>query len=136
MAGEGIKGKAFAYVLVMLLLAALTVVIGFLIKDITYRGYYLTLTLGGIVLFTSVIYAILIKLKRGEDIKGTATSAIQALWVSTSMGLGYIVTANAPYFQIPQAYAVTLFVIGWVMLLFGLYGLLKLSKESGVPLAV
>ncbi len=136
MANGSIKGKALAYVLVMLLLAAITVVIGLLIKDITYRGYYLTLTLGGIVLFTSVIYAISIKLKSSEDVKGIATSAIQALWVSTSMGLGYIVTANAPYFQIPQAYAIALFAIGWVMLLFGLYSLLKLSKESGVPLAV
>ncbi len=136
MASESIKGKALTYVLIMLLLAAITVVIGLLIKDITYRGYYLTLTLGGIVLFTSGIYTVLIKLKSDEDIKGIATSAIQALWISTSMGLGYIVTANAPYFQIPQAYAAALFVIGWVMLLFGLYSLLKLSRESGVPLAV
>jgi len=136
MGGGSIKGKALTYVLVMLLLAAATVVIGLLIKDVTYRGYYLTLTLGGIVLFTSGVYTAVIKLKSDEDIKGIATSAIQALWVSTSMGLGYIVTANAPYFQIPQAYAAALFAIGWVMLLFGLYGLLKLSKESGVPLAV
>jgi len=134
--GSRIKNKALTYVLVMLFLAALTVIIGITIKDVTYRGYYLTLTLGGIVLFTSVIYVIVIKLKKDDDVKGIATSAIQALWISTSMGLGYIVTANAPYFQIPQLHAMVLFAIGWVMLIFGFYSLLKLSKESGVPLAV
>ncbi len=136
MSGGNIKARALTYVLVMVILAAATVVIGMLIKDVTYRGYYLTLTLGGIVLFTSAIYAAVIKLKKDDDVRGIAASAIQTLWVSTSMGLGYIVTANAPYFQIPQAYAVVLFAIGWVMLLFGFYSLLKLSKESGVPLAV
>lgn len=136
MSGSRIKNKALTYVLVMLFLAALTVIIGITIKDVTYRGYYLTLTLGGIVLFTSVIYVIVIKLKKDDDVKGIATSAIQALWISTSMGLGYIVTANAPYFQIPQLHAMVLFAIGWVMLIFGFYSLLKLSKESGVPLAV
>lgn len=136
MTSGSIKVEALTYILVMLILAAVTVAMGFSIKDVTYRGYYLTLVLGGIVLLTSCVYAVLIGLKKDGDIKGIATSAIQALWISTSMGLGYIVTANAPYFQIPQAYAIALFAIGWVMLLFGLYGLLKLNKKGGVPLAV
>jgi hypothetical protein len=136
MSSKSFKTQALTYILIMLVLSVITLLIGLTIKDITYRGYYLTLTLGGIVLATTIIYAILVELKDNNDIKGIATSAIQALWISTSMGLGYIVTAYAPYFQIPSAHATTLFIIGWVMLLLGMYSLLKLSKESGVSLAV
>jgi len=48
----------------------------------------------------------------------------------------YIVTALAVYFKITFPVAVTLFIIGWIMLIYGTYALLRLSKEAKVPLAV
>jgi len=63
-------------------------------------------------------------------------SAIQSLWISTSIGLGYVVTALAPYFNINFPVAVALFVIGWVMLVYGGYALLRISRECKVPLSV
>ena len=101
-----------------------------------YRGFYLALTLGGIIAVSSAIYLPLVGRNKGEDLKEVATPAIQSLWISTSMGLGYVVTAYAPYFQLPPSVATALFAVGWIMLGLGLYSLLKLSRKSGVPLAV
>ncbi|MET1101601.1 MAG: hypothetical protein ABWW69_03885 [Pyrodictiaceae archaeon] len=56
--------------------------------------------------------------------------------MSTSMGLGYVVTALAPYFKIVTPVAYTLFIIGWIALIYGVYALIKMSRETGVPLSV
>ncbi|MEM4803852.1 MAG: hypothetical protein QXZ45_04705, partial [Candidatus Nezhaarchaeales archaeon] len=89
-----------------------------------------------VIVLASIIYLPLIAAKRPERIREIATSAIQSLWISTSMGLGYVVTALAPYFNISFAIAIVLFVIGWIMLVYGTYALLKISRETKVPLAV
>jgi hypothetical protein len=52
------------------------------------------------------------------------------------MALGYMVTAYAPYFNIPITISTILFVLGFIMLIYGTYAMLKISKVSGVPLAV
>ncbi|MDH5815460.1 MAG: DUF917 domain-containing protein [Candidatus Nezhaarchaeota archaeon] len=91
---------------------------------------------GRVIVLASIIYLPLIAAKRPERIREIATSAIQSLWISTSMGLGYVVTALAPYFNISFAIAIVLFVIGWIMLVYGTYALLKISRETKVPLAV
>jgi hypothetical protein len=101
-----------------------------------YRGFYLSLTLGGIIVLSSAVYLPIIYSRRGGDARRVAVPAIQSLWVSTSMGLGYVVTALAPYFRIAPPVAVTLFAVGWVMLVYGLYALVRISRQTGVPLAV
>ncbi len=45
-------------------------------------------------------------------------------------------TAYAPYFRYPFTVATALFALGWVILGFGLAELLRISKASGVELAV
>jgi len=101
-----------------------------------YRGFYLTIFLGCIMFVVSVVYLPIVHFKKTEDAKSIATPAIQSLWISTSMGLGYVVTALAPYFQITLSTAIILFIVGWIILLYGTYALLRLSKWAGVPLAV
>lgn len=114
----------------MLLLAAI-VVVGLIIKDVTCRRYSLTLTLSEIVLFTSGIYTAVIKLESGEDVKGVDTSAIQALWVSTPW---------AWTIQWPSVHHILRYrrrmLSAIRYMLFSLYSLLKLGKESGVQLIV
>ncbi len=130
----GVKSFALASITLMLVLGAITLVLAPLTGH--YRGYYLALFLGGVIVFVSAIYLPVIYLRRSDDIRRIAVPAMQSLWVSTSMGLGYVVTALAPYFQIQLWVAYVLFAIGWIMLLYGLYALLRISRESGVPLAV
>ncbi|MCD6324437.1 MAG: hypothetical protein J7L55_04955 [Desulfurococcales archaeon] len=132
--GKEIKKWALAAISIMLVLGLATIGFGFTAGN--YRGFYLSLTLGGIITVASVVYLPIVARKDESDPAGVATPAIQSLWISTSMGLGYVVTAFAPYFKLPQTVAAALFLIGWVMLIFGMYSLLKLSKESGTPLAV
>lgn len=131
---QKIKKFAEASIAIMLLLGAATLSLAPLTGS--YRGFYLSLFLGGIVVLVSIVYLPLIITKKAENVKEIGTSAVQCLWVSTSMGLGYVVTALAPYFNINLAVAAVLFAIGWVMLLYGSYALLKISREAGVPLAV
>jgi uncharacterized membrane protein YwzB len=118
----------------MLVFGILTILLGYISGS--YRGFYLSLTLGLIILITSVVYIPLIHRRRDDDIKGVAVPALQALWVTTSMALGYVVTAYAPYFSIPITISTILFVLGFIMLIYGTYAMLKISKVSGVPLAV
>lgn len=132
--GSDLKKKALTSIALMLALGLVTIALGFMAGN--YRGFYLALTLGGIITISSLIYLPIVKLKDPSNPKEVAVPAIQSLWISTSMGLGYVVTAYAPYFGLPLAVATALFAIGWIMLLFGLYTLFSISKESGVPLAV
>ena len=130
----GLKGFALASVGLMLAIGLATIVLGFFAGH--YRGFYLALTLGGIMTVVSAVYLPIIASKDPADLRSVAVPAIQSLWVSTSMGLGYVVTALAPYFKIVAPVAYTLFAIGWLALVYGVYALLRISRESGVPLAV
>ncbi len=121
-------------VAVMLVLGAITLALAPATGN--YRGFYLAVLLGGITLVDSIVYLPIIHVKKADSPKEAAVPAIQSLWVSTSMGLGYVVTALAPYFRIVTPVAVTLFCIGWVMLVFGIWSMLRISKLSGAPLAV
>lgn len=129
-----IKKFALSSLYLMLVFGILTILLGYISGS--YRGFYLSLTLGLIILITSVVYIPLIHRRRDDDIKGVAIPALQALWVTTSMALGYMVTAYAPYFNIPITISTILFVLGFIMLIYGTYAMLKISKVSGVPLAV
>jgi len=133
---EALRVKKFAEmsVAIMLVLGLITLALAPVTGH--YRGFYLAIFLGAIIVISSGVYLPVIHARGVDDVKKVAVPAIQSLWISTSMGLGYVVTALAPYFQISMGVAVTLFVIGWVMLLYGVYALLRLSRESGVPLAV
>ncbi|MEM0241048.1 MAG: hypothetical protein QW794_08225 [Thermosphaera sp.] len=131
---QRIKRFTEVSIVIMLLLGAITLCLAPLTGS--YRGFYLSLFLGSVIVLASIIYLPLIAAKRPERIREIATSAIQSLWISTSMGLGYVVTALAPYFNISFAIAIVLFVIGWIMLVYGTYALLKISRETKVPLAV
>jgi len=101
-----------------------------------YRGFYLSIFLGAIIVVVSAVYLPIVRVKKAEDLRGIGTSAIQSLWVSTSMGLGYVVSALAPYFNINFPVAVALFIIGWLILVYGCYALLKISRECKVPLSI
>lgn len=129
-----LKSEALKAVTAMLVLGLITIGLGFAAGN--YRGFYLALTLGGIITASSAIYLIIISMKKAEDPKEVAVPTIQSLWISTSMGLGYVVTAYAPYFKYPFTIATALFALGWVILGFGLAELLRISKASGVELAV
>lgn len=88
-----------------------------------------TNTSPAIIVIASVVYLPIVRMKKAEDLRGVGVPAIQSLWISTSMGLGYVVTALAPYFNINFSTAVALFVIGWVMLIYGCYALLKIRRN-------
>ncbi|MGQ9759438.1 MAG: hypothetical protein ACUVQ5_02550 [Candidatus Methanomethylicaceae archaeon] len=119
---------------VMLLLGILTIVLGPFTGH--YRGLYLCLTLGMIIVIASGGYIALLYKRAVKNLQVLAIPTMQSLWVSTSMGFGYIVTALAPYFQINTTITIVIFIVGWVLLLFGAYMLLTISKKTGVPLAV
>ncbi|MEM0501506.1 MAG: hypothetical protein QXU24_05035, partial [Ignisphaera sp.] len=101
-----------------------------------YRGFYLSLTLGLIIIITTIVYIPLVHRRRDDDAKNIAVPTLQALWVTTSMALGYVVTAYAPYFNIPIAIATALFIIGFIVMVYGVYAMLKISRVAKVPLAV
>lgn len=128
------KKECLTSMTVMLLLGILTIVLGPLTGH--YRGLYLCMTLGIIILIASVGYLSILYRKAAKDLRALAVPTMQSLWVSTSMGLGYIVTALAPYFQINTSVAIVVFIVGWALLLFGSYKLVTISKKTGVPLAV
>jgi len=131
---NSIKKFAETSIAIMLVLGLLTLALAPFTGH--YRGFYLVLTLGGIVVLVSAIHLPITHMRKDGDIRKVAVPAIQSLWISTSMGLGYIVTAPAPYFQLALPVAATLFVIGWIMLAYGLYALFRISRQCGVPLAV
>lgn len=130
---EAFKKQAALRIVVMLVLGLITLVLAPFTGH--YRGYYLCLTLGGIIFVTSVIYLALIYASKRE-LRDVAIKSMQCLWISTSMGIGYMVTALAPYFNIVMPINIVLFVIGLVLTVFGAYVLLAFSKRTGIPLAV
>jgi uncharacterized membrane protein YwzB len=129
-----VKRFALSSLYLMLIFGIITILLGYISGN--YRGLYLSLTLGLIILITTIVYIPLIHKRRDDDVKSIAVPSLQALWIATSMALGYVVTAYAPYFNIPMAIATALFVIGFIVLIYGIYAMLKISKVSGVPLAV
>ncbi len=129
-----LKSFALTSVSLMLVLGLVTIGLGFVAGS--YRGFYLALTLGGIMAVVSAIYLPIIAVRDPSNARAIAVPAIQSLWVSTSMALGYVVTALAPYFNIVPPVAYTLFTVGWLALIYGVYALLTISRRSGVPLAV
>jgi len=136
MSADPRKIKKFAEISIIIMLVLGIVTLGLAPSTGNYRGFYLSIFLGGVIVAVSVIYLPIVHTRKVENIKEIAVPAIQSLWVSTSMGLGYVVTALAPYFQIVLPVAIALFIIGWIMLIYGSYALLRLSKEAKVPLAV
>lgn len=120
--------------LVMLVLGLITLILAPLTGH--YRGFYLCLSLGLIIVIASGVYLPIVRVKKAQSLRDLAIPTMQSLWISTSMGIGYIVTSLAAYFKIAIPVAAVLFIIGWVMLLFGLYKLVSMSKRTGVPLAV
>jgi len=127
------KKESLTTISVMLALGLVTLALGPLTGG--YRGFYLCLTLGLIITVSSAIYLVVIYTKT-TTLKSLAVPTIQSLWISTSMGLGYVVTAYAPYFEINFPVATALFVIGWIMLIFGAFKLLTISRKTGIQLAV
>jgi cobalamin synthase len=130
------KVKRFAEVSIAVMLVLGIVTLALAPFTGHYRGFYLSIFLGAIIVVASVVYLPIVHMKKAEDLRGVGVPAIQSLWVSTSMGLGYVVTALAPYFNINFSTAVALFVVGWILLIYGCYALLRISKESKVPLSV
>ncbi len=129
-----IKRFALTSLYLMMLFGIITILLGYMANN--YRGFYLSLTLGLIILITTIVYIPLIYRRRDNDIKNIAVSALQALWITTSMALGYVVTAYAPYFNISLPVATSLFIIGFAVMIYGVYAMLKISRVSRVPLAV
>lgn len=129
-----IKKFALISLYLMMVFGIITILLGYATNH--YRGFYLSLTLGLIILITTIVYIPLIHRRKDDDVKSIAISALQALWITTSMALGYVVTAYAPYFNIPLPIATSLFVIGFIVMAYGVYAMLKISRISKVPLAV
>ncbi|MEM0153000.1 MAG: hypothetical protein QXJ56_03500 [Ignisphaera sp.] len=129
-----IKRFALTSLYLMLVFGIITIVLGYMTNN--YRGFYLSLTLGLIIIITTIVYIPLIHRRRDDDAKNIAVPTLQALWVTTSMALGYVVTAYAPYFNIPIAIATALFIIGFIVMVYGVYAMLKISRVAKVPLAV
>lgn len=128
-----IKKFALASLYLMLVFGIITIILGYMTNN--YRGFYLSLTLGLIIIITATVYIPLIH-RRRDDAKNIAVPTLQALWVTTSMALGYVVTAYAPYFNIPIAIATALFIIGFIVMVYGVYAMLKINRVAKVPLAV
>ncbi len=128
------KKECTTALMVMLLLGVITLVLAPFTGH--YRGLYLCLTLGIIIVIASGAYLSILYGKAVKSSQALAVPTMQSLWVSTSMGLGYIVTALAPYFKIETTIAMIVFIVGWTLLLFGFYKLLTISRKTGVPLAV
>ncbi len=128
------KKECVSSLSIMLILGIVTLVLAPFTGH--YRGLYLCSLLGIIIVVASGVYLFLVYGRAAKDLREIAVPTMQSLWVSTSMGLGYIVTALAPYFQITAAIATVLFIVGWCLLLFGAYKLVTISKKTGVPLAV
>ncbi|MCS7139538.1 MAG: hypothetical protein N3F04_00085 [Candidatus Nezhaarchaeota archaeon] len=120
-------------IVLMLVLGVITIVVAPIIGH--YRGFYLCLTLGGIIVITSIVYLAVIYLGKG-DVKWMASKSIQCLWVCTSMGIGYMVTSLAPYFNIAIPIGVLLFVVGLIMTVIGAYYLVTISRRTGIPLSI
>ena len=131
---QRVKRFAEVSIVIMLVLGVVTLALAPLTGH--YRGFYLSIFLGAIIVVASVVYLPIVYVKRAEDLRGFGVPAIQSLWISTSMGLGYVVSALAPYFNINFPVAVTLFIIGWIMLAYGCYALLKISRECKIPLSI
>lgn len=128
------KKECITSLSIMLILGIVTLVLAPFTGH--YRGLYLCSLLGIIIVVASGGYLLLLYGRSPKDIREVAVPTMQSLWVSTSMGLGYIVTALAPYFQITMTVAAVAFIVGWCLLLFGAYRLVTISKKTGVPLAV
>jgi membrane protein DedA with SNARE-associated domain len=70
-----IKKFALSSLYSMLVFGILTILLGYISGS--YRGFYLSLTLGLIILITSVVYIPLIYRRRDDDMKGVATPALK-----------------------------------------------------------
>ncbi len=131
---SNIKRMSLTALILMMVLGIITLALSPLTGH--YRGYYLCLTLGLVITITQLIYLPIIYLKRTNNARDIGRPAMQALWIGTSMGIGYLISAPAPYFLIPLPILLALIVIGMILIIYGIYNLLKISRLTGLPLAI
>jgi len=77
-----------------------------------------------------------LRVNRAGDLKQIGERAVQTLWLWTSLGLVALTMPPAPYFEFAQPVMVALIVIGAILIIAGVYALLKIRKLTGVYLSV
>ena len=76
------------------------------------------------------------RVNRATDLKQVGERAVQTLWLWTSLGLVALTMPPAPYFEFSQPIMAALILIGAILIIAGVYALLKIRKLTGVYLSV
>jgi len=77
-----------------------------------------------------------LRVNRAGDLKQVGERAVQTLWLWTSLGLVALTMPPAPYFEFSQPIMAALVVIGAILIIAGVYALLRIRKLTGIYLSV
>ena len=79
MSADPRKIKKFAEISIIIMLVLGIVTLGLAPSTGNYRGFYLSIFLGGVIVAVSVIYLPIVHTRKAENIKEVAVPAIQSL---------------------------------------------------------
>ena len=99
-----------------------------------YRAQALLALIAAAVILT--IIATSIRVKLAPDVFSLGKAIIQGTWFWMSFSLSYIIMTGSPYCGMPVINVMIDVVIGIVILMIGIYTLLKTKKETGVMLSI
>jgi len=77
-----------------------------------------------------------LRVSRSSDLKQLGERAVQTLWLWTSLGLVALTMPPTPYFEFDQLIMAAMITIGAILIIAGVYALLKIRKLTGVYLSV
>lgn len=99
-----------------------------------YRAQSLLVVIAAAILLTVV--ATVIRVKMAADIWDCGKAIIQGTWFWMSFSLSYLIMTGSPYFGMPAVSVAVNIIIGIVILVIGVFTLVKTKKETNVMLSI
>lgn len=99
-----------------------------------YRSQVLLGVIAAAIILTAI--ATIARVKRANDLLSCGKAIVQGTWFWTSFGLSYLIMTGSPYFGMPIINVLVNFLIGIIVIVVGIYTLLKTKRETGVMLSI
>ncbi|MEM2104041.1 MAG: hypothetical protein QW717_04030 [Candidatus Bathyarchaeia archaeon] len=99
-----------------------------------YRAQSLLVVIAAAIVLTVV--ATVIRVKMAADIWDCGKAIIQGTWFWMSFSLSYLIMTGSPYFGMPAVSVAVNIIIGIVILVIGVFTLVKTKKETNVMLSI
>jgi|GEM_PF-2379356 len=117
-----------------LIVAVLTIISLLTTIGTNYRAQALLAVIAVAIILTVIVTVI--RVKGASDPLLCGKAIVQGTWFWASFSLSYLIMTGSPYFGMPMINVAINFLIGIIIIILGIYTLLRTKKETGVMLSI